>query len=114
MAICGAFAMSLANLLRNWLLGILLIVVVPLFVLVGVVYFGVDWLLGTQPAARTMSELARELAQHNVRTFAKQAGATLKREQVWRIVRRELSEVLVVEEEKIHLESDLVKDLLMD
>lgn len=86
----------------------LVIVLVALFF--GGVIFG-WWALGTQPEASTMDELARQLAEFNVRFFAKRAGRQLSRDQVWKLIRRELSDALGIDEEVIHPESDLVKDL---
>jgi acyl carrier protein len=121
LAICATSAIALSNLVHDWdlgenvdLLGFMFVFLVPFFVLIGVVYLGVDWLLATQPTARTMSELATELARQNCRIFANRISVKLHREHVWKIIRRELSEVLMIEEEKIYPNSDLIRDLLMD
>lgn len=121
LAVCAILAWSVSNYLDDWgfaerlsFWAYMLFFVVPFLVLIVAMYLGMEWLMGTQPAAATMSGLAKDLAQQNVRTFARMAGVKLRQEQVWQVIRRVLSEVLAIEEEKILPESDLVRDLLMD
>lgn len=121
LAVYAVLSLFIAETLRTWgwsgeavLWGPMIALFLPFLLLLGVVLLGVEWLLNTQPTVKTMDELARQLAEHNVRFFAKRAGMKLKRDRVWKIIRRELSDALAIDEEQIHPESDLVKDLQMD
>jgi acyl carrier protein len=68
-------------------------------------------LSGSWSSETSAAQLADRLAALNVRFFAKQAQTKLRRDQVWAVIRRELSISLAIAEDRIHPESDLIKDL---